>query len=189
LGHSETAAQNSELSVIYRPIETLIPYVRNARTHTDGQIAQIAASIREFGFTNPILLDGNNGVIAGHGRLLAARKLEIESVPCIDLCHLSEAQKRAYVIADNKLALNAGWDFELLAVEIDDLRDAEFDISVLGFEQNELNDLIGTPNDPSVKNPKLEDGFYVLVTCQDEHEQQKIFEEMQERGHNCKLMN
>ena len=98
------------LAVEYRPATALIPYARNARTHSDAQVAEIAASIREFGFTNPILVDGDNGIIAGHGRLLAARKLGLAEVPVIELAGLSEAQKRAYVIADNKLALNAGWD-------------------------------------------------------------------------------
>lgn len=116
----------------------LLPYARNSRTHSDAQIAQIAASIREFGFTNPVLIDQENQIIAGHGRVLAAMKLKLDEVPCIRLSHLSESQKRAYVIADNKLALNAGWDDELLALEIKDLQDADFDVSLLGFEDDEL---------------------------------------------------
>ena len=119
-------------------VADLIPYARNSRTHSDAQVAQIAASIREFGFTNPVLVDGANGVIAGHGRILAARKLGMDTVPVIELAHLSEAQKRAYVIADNKLALNAGWDDEMLRVEISDLTDAGFDVSLLGFSDEEL---------------------------------------------------
>ena len=116
----------------------LIPYARNSRTHSDAQVAQIAASIREFGFTNPVLVDGANGVIAGHGRILAARKLGMDTVPVIELAHLSETQKRAYVIADNKLALNAGWDDEMLRLEISELSDADFDVSLLGFSAEEL---------------------------------------------------
>src|SRR6266851_8564231 len=100
------------------PIDRLIPYARNARTHSDEQIAQIAASIREFGFTNPILVDGRDGIIAGHGRLLAARKLKLAEVPVIVLAHLTETQKRAYILADNKLAVNAGWDDEMLRLEL-----------------------------------------------------------------------
>jgi len=119
-------------------IADLVPYARNSRTHSDAQVAQIAASIREFGFTNPVLVDGANGVIAGHGRILAARKLGMETVPVIELAHLSEAQKRAYVIADNKLALNAGWDDEMLRLEISDLTDVGFDVSLLGFSDEEL---------------------------------------------------
>src|SRR5687767_8533518 len=112
---------HSRLKVEYRPVAALIPYARNARTHSDVQVAEIAASIREFGFTNPILVDGENGIIAGHGRLLAARKLGMSEVPVIELAGMSDAQKRAYVIADNRLALNAGWDTELLALEFSDL--------------------------------------------------------------------
>ena len=98
-------------------LETLIPYARNSRTHSDAQVAQIAGSIREFGFTNPVLIDGAGGIIAGHGRVMAARKIGLEQVPCIRLDYLTEAQRRAYVIADNKLAMNAGWDDEMLRLE------------------------------------------------------------------------
>jgi ParB-like chromosome segregation protein Spo0J len=110
-------------------------------------VADIAASMREFGWTNPILVDGDNGVIAGHGRLLAARKLGMANVPVIELAGLSEAQKRAYVIADNKLAINAGWDTELLALEFGDLQDLGFDLSLTGFGEEEISSLMnrGTP--------------------------------------------
>ena len=108
-------------------VATLVPYARNARKHSDAQVAQLAASIREFGFTNPILVDGERGIIAGHGRLLAARKLGLAEVPVIELSHLSPAQRRAYVLADNKLALNAGWDDDLLRLELADLRSEGFD--------------------------------------------------------------
>ena len=128
--------------LVYRSVGDLIPYVNNARTHSDEQVAQIAASIREFGFTNPILLDGDNGVIAGHGRLLAARKLNLEEVPCIVLAGLSEAQKKAYVIADNQLALNAGWNQELLGIELKGLEDDGFDLDLLGFEPADLGDIL-----------------------------------------------
>src|SRR5450631_4873851 len=110
------------------PIAALVPYARNARTHSDAQVAQIAASIREFGFTNPILVDGERGVIAGHGRLLAARKLGMTEVPTIELGHLTPAQKRAYVLADNRLALSAGWDADMLRVEFSDLNAEGFDL-------------------------------------------------------------
>jgi DNA modification methylase len=122
-------------------LETLIPYARNSRTHSEAQVAQIAASIREFGFTNPVLVDDEGGIIAGHGRVLAARKLSLPEVPCIRLAHLSEAQKRAYVIADNKLALNAGWDMEMLAIEFAELADAGFDNLLTGFTQDEIDAL------------------------------------------------
>lgn len=128
-------------------VADLVPYASNARTHSDAQIAQIAASIGEFGFTNPILVDGGNGVIAGHGRLMAARKLGMEEVPVIELAHLTEAQRRAYVIADNKLALNAGWDDDLLRLELGELRDLGFDLSIAGFDIGEIGDLLGSGNE------------------------------------------
>ena len=124
-------------------VETLIPYARNSRTHSDAQVAQIAASIKEFGFTNPVLIDQGGGIIAGHGRVLAARKLGLPEVPCIRLGHLTDAQKRAYVIVDNKLALNAGWDTEMLKVEFADLHELGFDLDLIGFSDDELADLLG----------------------------------------------
>lgn len=134
-------------------VEALIPYVRNSRTHSDAQVAQIAASIREFGFTNPVLVDEANGIIAGHGRVLAARKLKMPDVPAIRLSHLTEAQKRAYVIADNKLALNAGWDIELLRLEINDLRGLEFDVALTGFSTEELDALMAAPGTEGLTDP------------------------------------
>ena len=123
------------------PIDRLTPYARNARTHSAEQVAQVAASIREFGFTNPILIDSDSGVIAGHARLQAARKLSLTEVPVIVLDHLTAAQKRAYILVDNRLALNAGWDDELLAAELATLREEEFDINLLGFDDEELDRL------------------------------------------------
>jgi len=123
-------------------LDALIPYANNTRTHSEEQVAQVAASIREFGFTNPVLVDAGNGIIAGHGRVLAARKLGLEEVPCIRLAHLDDKQKRAYIIADNKLALNAGWDDELLALELGALKDDGFDIGLTGFSEDELAALV-----------------------------------------------
>lgn len=131
------------LKIEYKPLADLIPYARNSRTHSDAQVAQIAASIKEFGWTNPILLDGENGIIAGHGRVMAAQKLGEKRVPTIELSHMTENQKKAYIIADNKLALNAGWDDAMLTLEISDLKDANFAIEVLGFDQAELDELFG----------------------------------------------
>jgi len=116
----------------------IIPYVNNSRTHSDNQVAQIAASIKEFGFCNPVLLDGGKGIIAGHGRVLAARKLGMAEVPCIEIKHLTDAQRRAYILADNKLALNAGWDDDLLRLELGGLADDGFDLDILGFDEDEL---------------------------------------------------
>src|ERR1700676_3939558 len=124
------------------PIDRLIPFARNPRTHSEAQVAQIAASIAEFGFNNPILVDTKAGIIAGHGRLLAARKLQLKEVPVIILDHLSEAQKRAYIIADNQLAMNAGWDENLLRVELAALQQENFDVSLIGFEDEELARLL-----------------------------------------------
>src|SRR5689334_8080249 len=120
------------------PLEKLIPYARNPRTHSDAQVVQIAASIAEFGFNNPILVDTKAGIIAGHGRLLAARKLQLKEVPVIILDHLSEAQKRAYILADNQLALNAGWDEELLRLELAALESDGFDLDLTGLSDEEL---------------------------------------------------
>jgi ParB-like nuclease domain len=125
-------------------IEKLIPWARNPRTHSGAQIAQIAASIAEFGFNNPILVDTKAGIIAGHGRLLAARKLGLKEVPVIVLDHLTEAQKRAYIIADNQLALNAGWNDELLGIELAALQQEDFDLTLIGFEDEELARLLAT---------------------------------------------
>jgi len=126
------------LEVQYRKAVDLIPYINNSRTHSADQISQVAASIKEFGFTNPILLDEQGGIIAGHGRLSAANKLGMDEVPTITLSGLSEAQKKAYIIADNKLALNAGWDDELLALELQELQELDFDIDLIGFDVDEL---------------------------------------------------
>ena len=131
-----------ELSIDYRPIESLIPFARNARTHSEEQIAGIAASIREFGFNNPILVDGSRGVIAGHGRILAARKLEMTQLPVIELAHLTETQKRAFILAENKLTERAGWDRELLSLEIADLQAAGFDLDLTGFDAGEIESLL-----------------------------------------------
>lgn len=119
----------------------LIPYARNSRTHSDEQIAQIMASIKEFGFTNPILTDGDNGIIAGHGRLMAAQRLGLNEVPTIELSHLTEAQKKAYIIADNKLALNSGWDDDMLKIELQELYDIGYDVDIIGFTDEELEDM------------------------------------------------
>lgn len=130
------------LQVQIKAVADLLPYIANSRTHSDAQVAQIAASIKEFGWTNPILIDGDNTIIAGHGRLLAARKLGMEEVPAIVLDYLSKAQQRALVIADNQLALNAGWDMEMLKAEIEDLNLEDFDLGLLGFDDKFLDGLL-----------------------------------------------
>jgi DNA modification methylase len=133
-----------DLQIAWRSLGELIPYARNPRTHSDAQVAQIAASVREFGWTNPVLVDDANGIIAGHGRVLAARKLGLERVPVIELAHMSEAQKRAYVLADNQLALNAGWDEALLRLELADLSELGFDLGLIGFGDGDVERLLAS---------------------------------------------
>jgi ParB-like chromosome segregation protein Spo0J len=133
----------------------LIPYARNSRTHSEAQVAQIAGSIREFGFTNPILIDAENGIIAGHGRVMAAQLLGADKVPCIRLSHLTDTQRKAYVIADNKLALNSGWDEAMLGLELADLREADFDLDLIGFDADEIEQALN-PEEPNFE-PGTED--------------------------------
>lgn len=128
------------LEIIYKNIDDLIPYVNNTRTHSEEQVNQIASSIKEFGFTNPVLIDEQGGLIAGHGRVMGARKIGLKEVPTISLIGLTESQKKAYIIADNKLALNAGWDEELLKIELQALQEMDFDLSLTGFSDEELKD-------------------------------------------------
>ena len=131
------------MEIIYKKVQELIPYLNNSRTHSEEQVNQICASINEFGFTNPVLIDEKDMIIAGHGRLLASKKLGMEEVPCIVLEGLTEAQKKAYIIADNKMALNAGWDEELLKIEIENLKELDFDMELTGFSVDELDDILG----------------------------------------------
>ena len=160
------------MQIIEVAVDKLIPYAKNSRTHSDQQVAQIAASIKEFGFRNPILVDGL-GIIAGHGRLMAAQKLNLNKVPTIDCSDMTESQKKAYIIADNKLALNAGWDTSMLTVEMQELEDEGFDLTLLGFDDKELNALLqpeivdGLTDEDSVpdipKEPKTKLGdIYIL---------------------------
>lgn len=137
-----------DLELIYKTLDEIVPYAKNSRTHSKAQVAQIAGSIKEFGFTNPILIDEDNSIIAGHGRLEAARLLDLDNVPTICLAGLTDEQKRAYVIADNKLALNAGWDFDMLKVELESLREEGFDLSLTGFDDKELSSIFDKDENP-----------------------------------------
>jgi ParB family transcriptional regulator, chromosome partitioning protein len=142
------------LTIEYKKTGELIPYINNSRTHSEKQVQQVAASIKEFGFTNPILIDEGNGIIAGHGRLQAAQMLNLNEVPTITLEGLTEAQRKAYVIADNQLAMNAGWDLDALKVEVDRLTELDFNLDLLGFDDDLLKDLLSTiePNfDPATE--------------------------------------
>ena len=151
------------MTIIYKNVEDLIPYINNTRTHSSEQVQQIASSIKEFGFTNPVLIDEQGGIIAGHGRIMGAKLLKMDEVPTICLDGLSEAQKKAYIIADNKLALNAGWDEELLKLELQDLKDMNFDLSLIGFSDEELAefdieaDLIVLDTDKADDVPEVEE--------------------------------
>lgn len=191
----------SKLKVDYISIEELIPYINNSRTHSDEQVAQIASSIKEFGFTNPVLIDVDGGIIAGHGRVLAARRLKLDQVPVIVLAGLSEAQKKAYIIADNKLALNAGWDEELLAIEIEELKRLDYEVELIGFNDNELIDLLpdlfndNSDDDMNDNDDEFEDTFIndeqkylLLIEYDNESQLEQGYNETIERGFKCKII-
>ena len=144
MGNSITEQLRNLLVQIW-PLDRLLPYIRNARTHSEEQVAQVAASIKEFGWTNPILVGADGVIIAGHARLAAARKLGMTEVPVIVLDHLTETQRRALVLADNRLALNAGWDEEMLRVELESLKEGDFNLDVVGFSDAELEALLREP--------------------------------------------
>ena len=148
------------MEIIYKKVQELIPYVNNSRTHSEEQVNQICASINEFGFTNPLLIDEKDSIIAGHGRLMASKKLGMEEVPCIVLEGLTEAQKKAYIIADNKMALNAGWDEELLKIELENLKELDFDLELTGFNVDELDDILGKNEE---EQEIVEDDFEIEV--------------------------
>lgn len=143
------------MEIVYKKVNELIPYINNSRTHSEEQVNQIVASINEFGFTNPLLIDEKDNIIAGHGRLLASKKLKMEEVPCIVLSGLTEAQKKAYIIADNKMALNAGWDEELLKIELENLKELDFDLELTGFNVDELDDIFQAEEEQEI----VEDDF------------------------------
>jgi len=186
----ESDATKGARSLQLRPIESIRPYDKNPRTHTPAQIAAIARSIERFGFTNPILLDGENGIIAGHGRLAAAQQLGFEHVPCVDLNGLTAAEQRAYVIADNQLALQAGWDYALLALDVEELAIEGFDVTLLGFSDKEMSSIerMGTQLDDKTNSTVGGDRCLLLIEFATEPEQQIAFVELQERGWNVKVL-
>jgi len=166
----------------------LIPYVNNSRTHSDEQVTQVASSIKEFGFTNPILIDGEGGIIAGHGRLMAAKKLGLNKVPCIRLDYLTEAQRKAYVIADNKLALNGGWDNDLLKIELTELDSLDFDLNLIGFDLSELANIFDPVTEEiELKEQTYSETFNIIIECDDEQNQESIYNELQEKGYKCQV--
>jgi len=174
------------MKIVQKPVDKLIPYVKNSRTHSDEQVAQIAASIKEFGWTNPILVDGENGIIAGHGRLMAARKLGYTEVPTIELKDLTETQRKAYIIADNRLALNAGWDNEMLTIELNDLLADGFALEMLGFDAGIVEQLLmGETADLGLLPEEKLDNFLngdtkILRLAYDEEEFSQITDALQQ---------
>lgn len=175
--------------ITYKKIDDLIPYARNSRTHSEEQVNQLASLIKEFGFRGAILVDGENGIIAGHGRVLACKKLGLTDIPTVDGSDMTDAQRKAYVIADNKIALNAGWDYEMLNIEFEELKADGFDTSLLAFDDKELK-LFEEDDDPT-DDIVEDDGSknMLVIECVSEREAEKLFEELKERGYECKLMN
>ena len=186
------APADARLAIDYARVADLVPYARNARTHSDRQVAQIAASIREFGWTNPVLSDERGGLIAGHGRLMAAALLGMDAVPRIVLRGLTDEQKRALVLADNKLALNAGWDVSVLGAELADLHAAGYGLDVIGFDAPELSTLMGL--DPTSAGFGGGEGaedtsrHLLMVEFDTEEALEQAFHEAQERGWKAKVM-
>lgn len=188
--------QHIAKQIILQSVEALIPYARNSRTHSDEQVAQIAASIREFGFTNPVLVDNGGGIVAGHGRVMAARKLGMAEVPTVNVGWLNEQQRRAYVIADNQLALNAGWDDEALAAELSALDDSGFDVGLVGFSDADMERLLGLTDSNETGGQagnsdtgiNYQEKFAVLVHCKNEDHQAQVYESLTAAGYVCKVL-
>ncbi|OCG45697.1 hypothetical protein A9G34_00945 [Gilliamella sp. Choc4-2] len=183
----------NSLKITYKKVSDLKKHIKNSRTHSDDQIQQIINSIIEFGWTNPILIDENDIMIAGHGRLDAAEKLNLDNIPCVVLSGLTDVQKKAYLIADNQLALNAGWDFDILQSEIADLSLSDFDVSLLGFSDTELNKLLDNNNlyeesNHDLSEKSLENKIIVEIEVATEKEQEQLYNEMTERGYACRLL-
>lgn len=176
-----------------RIVSDLIPYANNSRTHSEEQVNQVASSIKEFGFTNPVLIDEDGGIIAGHGRIMAANKLGINEVPCIVLKGLTEAQKKAYVIADNQLALNSGWDLDMLRFEVESLQEMDFELDLLGFDGEFFGGLFDEPLEEEEKEaaePNEQEyceKFNVIIECNDEHQQEIVYKKMQAEGYVCQV--
>lgn len=174
--------QIKNAKIVLRDIDDLIPYAKNSRKHSAEQIDKIAASIKAFGFTNPILIKSDGEVIAGHCRLAAAQKLKLKEVPCIELEHLTDIEARAYVIADNKLAMFSEWDDEMLQLELTDLKESEFDLDLIGF--GDVENFEFEPPNEDEKDPVKD--LTLRITFQDEEEQQALFCELRDRGFKVK---
>jgi hypothetical protein len=181
--------RKAALAIVYRRIDALAPYEKNARTHSDEQVAQIAASIKEFGWTNPILIDETGSVIAGHGRLMAARSMGMDEVPTITLSGLSDTQRRALILADNKLGLNAGWDDDLLKIELTELSEANFDLGITGFSTADMALLFPEPAKERDASSRI-DGmkFQIVVECEDEEHQVDLLGRIEALGISCRAL-
>jgi ParB-like chromosome segregation protein Spo0J len=178
------------LKINYKKSGDLIPYVNNSRTHSEQQVQQVASSIKEFGFTNPILIDENSGIIAGHGRLQAAQMMGMNEVPTITLEGLTESQRKAYVIADNQLALNAGWDIDSLKLEIETLTELDFDINLLGFDDKELKLLIEQDELKETSDNEVNEFFEneMIMKFKDENQLEQWYEKALNEGIECKIL-
>lgn len=175
--------------IVEKRVSDLTPYDRNARTHSEKQIEQIVASIRKFGWTNPVLIDENGVVIAGHGRIEAAKKLGMDKVPCLVIDGLTDAERRALTLADNQLALNAGWDEELVKAELADLRGLGFDLEVIGFDDKFISGLFDDEDEhPAQTGQLIESKFSIVVECADEMAQGELLAEFENRGLSCRAL-
>lgn len=200
-----SAHTRAPLAVSYRPLDSLVPYAKNARTHSEAQVGKLQASLAEYGWTNPIAV-ADNGIIAGHGRLLAAVALRERGVaipgladaataPVIDLSHLTAKQRRAYVLLDNRLALDAGWDDEVLLGELTDLRLDGFDLDLTGFGADELGKMLGVRSDPLIPSvsgelppPNYHEQYGVIVICKDTAHQEATYNDLKAQGFNLRVV-
>lgn len=179
----------------YRDVDLLVPYARNARVHTEEHVAELAGSIREFGFNVPVLIDEDNNIMAGHGRVLAARKLGMEKVPVVIASHLTDIQRRAFMLADNKLHDNSTFDFELLNLELEDLKGEGFNLEILGFSPLEFEDIEEgdqefDDSDAGIPDESMDAGeqYDIVVSCRDADEQIALVERLQGEGYSCRVV-
>ena len=190
-----TTQIHKDLQIEQLPLATLIPYANNARTHSDDQVEQMAASMTTFGWTNPVLIDQEAGIIAGHGRVLAAQRLGISTVPCIRLAHLNDAQRRAYMLADNQLALNAGWDNDLLTQELLDLQTLDIDLNLIGFDDSTLEQLLNLDvaaeagqEQQAHESHQYREQYGLIITCANAQAQETAYNELTQLGYQCKVV-
>jgi ParB-like chromosome segregation protein Spo0J len=191
IGHFGAGMVNQPKKIITKSIDDLLPYINNARTHSDEQVSQIAASIKEFGFNNPVLISDDGSIIAGHGRVMAAKKLGLTELPCLELSHLSDIQRKAYILADNKLALNSSWDYDLLKLELHEINDSDFKIDLIGFKSDELKSIMFDEvdeNEPDEFKGDVENKWQILLVYENENDLANAYDEFTERGLKCKII-